>query len=41
MRNHYINTEERINEIMKTFPEMFCSKEDVVSVVYMNDIRGE
>lgn len=37
--NHYINTSERINEILKIFPGMFRTKEDVLSVVYMNDIR--
>lgn len=39
--NHYINTSERINEIMKMFPGMFRTKEDALSVVYMNDVRED
>lgn len=39
--NHYINSEERIDEIIKRFPGMFLTKEDVISTIYMNDIRKE
>lgn len=39
--NHHINSEERIDEIIKRFPEMFLTKEDVISTIYMNDIRKE
>lgn len=39
--NHHINSEERINEIMKRFPGMFLTKEDATSTIYMNDIRKE
>lgn len=37
--NHYINSEERIDEIMRRFPGMFLTKEDAISTIYMNDIR--
>lgn len=39
--NHHINSEERIDEIMKRFPGMFLTKEDAISTIYMNDIRKE
>lgn len=39
--NHHINTDERIEEIMKVFPGMFRTKEEVISTVYMNDIRKD
>ncbi len=39
--NHYINSKERINEIMREFPELFASEEDVIATIYMNDIREE
>lgn len=39
--NHHINSEERIDEIVKRFPGMFLTKEDVISTIYMNDIRKE
>lgn len=37
--NNHIYTEERIDELMNQFPQMFPTKEDVLSIIYMNDIR--
>lgn len=39
--NHHINSDDRIDEIMKKFPGMFLTKEDVISALYMNDVRKE
>lgn len=37
--NHHINSDDRIKEIMKMFPEMFLTKGDAISLIYMNDVR--
>lgn len=37
--NNHIYTEERIDELMNQFPQMFPTKEDMLSIIYMNDIR--
>lgn len=39
--NHYINSEDRIDEIMKEFPQMFHTREEAIAIVYMNDVRKE
>lgn len=39
--NHYINSEERIDEIMRVFPQLFRTREDAMAILYMNDIRKE
>lgn len=39
--NQYINSDDRINEILLKFPDLFDSKEDVLSVLHMNDIRRD
>lgn len=39
--NHYINSEDRIDEIMRVFPQMFSTREEAIAIVYMNDVRKE
>lgn len=39
--NHYINSKDRIDEIMKEFPQMFHTREEAIAIVYMNDVRKE
>lgn len=39
--NKYINSEDRVNEILAKFPELFASKDDVLRVMYMNDIQKD
>lgn len=39
--NQYINSDDRVNEILLKFPDLFDSKEDVLSVLHMNDIRKD
>lgn len=40
-RNHYINSSDRINEIMIKFPTLFSSKDEILKTIYMNDMRKE
>ena len=39
--NYYINSKERIDEIMRKFPQLFATEEEVIATIYMNDIREE
>lgn len=41
MRNCYINSERRYEEIIEIFPNLFKSKEDFYSAIYMNYINPE
>ncbi len=41
IKKHYITNENRVNELLKRHPLLFKSKEDVISTIYMNDIRKE
>ena len=40
-KNHYINSDDRIDELIKKFPGIFDSRDEVTSTLYMNDIRHE
>lgn len=39
--NHHINSPDRIDELVKKFPTLFKSKDDVKKSLYMNDIRKD
>lgn len=41
LKSKYINTEERIKEIQKSFPQLFESKDDVKNIMFMSDINKE
>lgn len=40
-KNYYINTNERVRELLNNFPELFSTEEEVRSLMLMNDIRKE
>lgn len=41
IKSKNINTSERINEIRKTFPQLFHSNDEVKNMLYMTDLRKE
>ena len=41
LRNRYINTPKRIEEILNTFPKLFNSGEELKNTLYMSDIKKE
>lgn len=41
IKNHYIYSEQRVQELMCKFPTLFSRKEDVLKTIYMIDYRKE
>lgn len=39
--NHYINSNDRIKEILSIFPDLFDSEDEILKVLYMNDTRKD
>jgi len=39
--NHHIHSQEKIDEIMRKFPQLFTTEEELIATIYMNDIREE
>lgn len=39
--NYHINTDKRIQELLNTFPTLFSTKEEIQSLIFMNDISKE
>lgn len=40
-KNFYINTDKRVAELLHKFPSLFSTKEEIRSLMFMNDIRKE
>lgn len=40
-KNFHVNTEKRVEELLFQFPNIFSTKEEVRSLMFMNDIRKE
>ena len=41
IKSKYVNSAERVNELLKLFPTLFDSYEDVKSLLYMTNIQKE
>ena len=41
IKSKYVNSPERINELLVSFPALFDSYEDVKSLLYMTNIQKE
>lgn len=40
-KSFHVNTEKRVEELLSQFPDIFSTKEEVRSLMFMNDIRKE
>ena len=40
-KNFHINTDKRMEELLHTFPDIFSTKAEVRSLIFMNDIKKE
>ncbi len=40
-KNYHINTPKRMEELLKNFPELFSTEEEIRSLLFMNDIRHD
>lgn len=40
-KNYHINTPKRVEELLKNFPELFSTEEEIRSLIFMNDIRHD
>lgn len=41
LKNQYINTPERIQDLERMFPKLFDSQTDIKNIIYMSDIKKE